>query len=70
LADPHYPEAELIRAVLDNLSAHTAGAPGGLRRAKCIEQLLEAPRREPWTRISHFHVHARASIAGAEKYLA
>jgi len=26
LADTHYPEAELIRVVLDNLSTHTAGA--------------------------------------------
>jgi hypothetical protein len=26
LADTHYPKAELIRVVLDNLSTHTAGA--------------------------------------------
>ncbi len=54
LANTHYPEADLIRVVLDNLSTHTAGAlyetfPGP--EARRILQRLElhyTPKHASW----------------------
>ncbi len=51
LVDDHYPEAELIRVVLDNLSTHTAAALYGL--PKSLRRLFRSehdPRLTPYLR--------------------
>ena len=46
LAEIHYPEAERIRVVLDNLSTHTPAAPAPVVRAAAGSARVQ-PRRLP-----------------------
>ena len=60
--DTHYPEAELIRVVLDNLSTHTAGALYGTfppPEAHRILQRLEfhrTPKHVSWLNIVEIEI--------------
>jgi len=57
LADTHYPEAELIRVVLDNLPTHTAGALYETFRAPEARRILQRlefhymPKHASWLNI-------------------
>ncbi len=62
LTDTHYPEAELIRVVLDNLSTHTAGAlyetfpPPEAHRILQRVEFHRAPKHASWLNMAEIEI--------------
>jgi hypothetical protein len=64
LVDIHYPKAERIRVVLDNLSTHTGGHSGAMAQNSLTSRLDRIARLRPHRSMAHPLIELNPSGSG------